>query len=73
MQRARTTSEATDPQQLKQPDACQSLAPLTLRERQVLRLIVAEKSTKRIAHELGLSPRTVEVYRAHLKMKLQTG
>ena len=43
---------------------------LTPRERQVLRQVVAGERTKDIASQLGLSVRTVEVYRAHLKMKL---
>ena len=73
MPRARATFESATSHQLKRPDDRQKLALLTPRERQVLRLIVAEKRTKQIAHELGVSPRTVETYRAHLKTKLQTG
>ena len=42
---------------------------LTERERQVLDRVVAGRSTKEIAAELGLSPRTVEVYRDHLRDK----
>lgn len=46
----------------------QSLSP---RERQVLKGVVGGKSNKIIAHELDISPRTVEVYRANLMAKMQ--
>jgi two-component system response regulator FixJ len=45
------------------------LAELSPRERDVLRGLVAGKINKVIAHELGISPRTVEVYRANLMAK----
>ena len=45
------------------------LATLSPREREVLAGIVAGKLNKVIAHELGISPRTAEVYRAHLMAK----
>jgi two-component system response regulator FixJ len=44
---------------------------LSGRERQVLEGVVAGKLNKTIGHELGISPRTVEVYRA--KMMQKTG
>jgi PAS domain S-box-containing protein len=44
-------------------------AGLTVRERQVMDLIVAGRSTRQIAGELGLSPKTVETHRAHLLRK----
>ena len=44
---------------------------LTVRERVVLSRIADGKSTKAIAQELGLSPRTVEVHRLHLLRKLE--
>ena len=47
------------------------LASLSDRERQVLDGLVAGHANKTIAHELGISPRTVEVYRAHLMTKMQ--
>jgi two-component system response regulator FixJ len=45
------------------------IAALSPREREVLAGIVAGKQNKVIAHELGISPRTAEVYRAHLMAK----
>ena len=47
------------------------LALLSERERQVLDGLVAGNANKTIAHELGISPRTVEVYRANLMSKMQ--
>ncbi len=47
------------------------LASLSEREIQVLRGIVQGQANKTIAAELGISPRTVEVYRANLMSKMQ--
>ncbi len=47
------------------------LDSLSERERQVLDGILAGKPSKAIAQDLGLSPRTVEVYRAGLMAKMQ--
>jgi two-component system response regulator FixJ len=44
---------------------------LTPRERDVLRHLVSGHPNKIIAHELGISPRTVENHRAHLMLKMQ--
>jgi two-component system, LuxR family, response regulator FixJ len=49
----------------------QRIATLSDRERQVLKGVVAGQPNKIIAHELGISPRTVEVYRAGLMGKMQ--
>ena len=46
------------------------LDALSPREREVLGGVVAGKPNKTIAHELGISPRTVEVYRANLMTKM---
>lgn len=43
---------------------------LSPRERDVLGGVVAGKPNKIIAHDLGISPRTVEVYRANLMTKM---
>jgi two-component system response regulator FixJ len=47
------------------------LASLSERERQVLQGLVAGHANKVIAFNLGISPRTVEVYRANLMTKMQ--
>ncbi len=44
--------------------------PLTDREKQVLDRVVLGHSTKEIAYQLGLSPRTVEVHRGHILHKM---
>ncbi|NQE63758.1 response regulator FixJ [Caulobacter sp. RHG1] len=44
---------------------------LSERERQVLDGVVAGHANKVIARELGISPRTVEIYRAKLMTKMQ--
>jgi two-component system, LuxR family, response regulator FixJ len=46
------------------------LAALSNRERQVLDGLVAGKANKVIAFDLGISPRTVEIYRANLMTKM---
>lgn len=49
------------------------LATLSQRERQVLDALVAGAPNKSIAHDLGISPRTVEVYRANVMTKMDAG
>lgn len=44
---------------------------LTPRERQVMDLVVAGKSNRLIAEDLGVSPKTVEVHRANVMQKMQ--
>jgi two-component system response regulator FixJ len=47
------------------------IGSLSMRERQVLDGLVAGKANKVIAHDLDISPRTVEIYRAHVMTKME--
>ncbi len=49
------------------------IAALTARERQVLEGLVAGNPNKTIAYDLGISPRTVEIYRANVMTKMKAG
>ncbi len=49
----------------------QRIAALSPRERDVLEGLVDGKANKIIAFDLGISPRTVEIYRANLMTKMQ--
>lgn len=51
----------------------QRFEALSPRERDVLKGVVAGKANKVIAYDLGISPRTVEVYRAGLMSKTGAG
>ena len=52
-------------------DIVRRAATLSQRERQVLDGLVAGKPNKVIAHDLGISPRTIEIYRANVMDKMQ--
>lgn len=49
------------------------LAALSTRERQVLEGLVIGHPNKTIAYDLGISPRTVEIYRANVMTKMKAG
>jgi two-component system response regulator FixJ len=51
--------------------AAELISALTTREREVLDRLVLGMSNKLVAHELGISPRTVETHRARLQTKLK--
>jgi two-component system response regulator FixJ len=55
---------------VRREDARRRLASLSAREREVLSLVAAGKANKEIAAALGLSPKTVEVHRAHVMSKM---
>jgi two-component system, LuxR family, response regulator FixJ len=61
---------ATDQRRVLELQATAQVAALSPREAEVLAAMVAGKANKVIAFELGISPRTVEVHRAHLMEKL---
>jgi two-component system response regulator FixJ len=46
------------------------LDTLSMRERQVLQALVEGRANKVMARDLGISPRTVEIYRANLMQKM---
>jgi two-component system response regulator FixJ len=53
------------------PAIAELVASLTPREREVLEHLIAGRPNKVIAFELGISPRTVEIHRAHLMEKMR--
>lgn len=61
--------EASDRDEAERHRCAHLLAGLSGRERDVLRGVIDGKLNKVIAGELGISPRTVEVYRANLMSK----
>ena len=65
--------EETAQQGARAAELAARLHSLSDRERQVLELLVAGKANKVIAFELGISPRTVEIYRANVMSKMQAG
>jgi two-component system, LuxR family, response regulator FixJ len=56
---------------LQAAEASVRLASLTGRERDVLNGLVQGNPNKTIAYDLGISPRTVEIYRANMMEKLR--
>jgi two-component system, LuxR family, response regulator FixJ len=47
------------------------LSALSPREREVLRALLEDRSSKEIARALGISPKTVEVHRGNIMKKLE--
>jgi two-component system, LuxR family, response regulator FixJ len=73
VRRALDRASAVGGQAREAHDTTVRIALLTERERQVLDLIVAGKANKVIAHELSISPRTVEIHRARVMEKMDAG
>ena len=67
--RSRLTPGKTEGENLPN-DVRQASQSLTVREWQVFDLLISGLSNKLIAHELAISPRTVEIHRAHLMKKM---
>jgi two-component system response regulator FixJ len=59
-----------DEVQAERQAALDRMAGLTSREREVMDGLVAGHANKAIAYDLGISARTVEVYRANVMMKM---
>ncbi len=55
------------------PEAAGRVAGLSRRERQVMDGLIGGLSNKAIARDYGISPRTVEVYRANVMTKMRAG
>src|SRR5579859_4410421 len=62
--------EGTDAARRRAALASQRIARLTAREQEVLRGLANGLPNRNIAHELAISPRTVEIHRANLMAKL---
>ena len=72
--RSALSKNATDHERQAQKSAIKErLASLSNRERDVLQGLVAGNPNKTIAYDLGISPRTVEIYRANVMTKMQAG
>jgi len=54
-------------------DLLDRIAALSSREREVLEGLVAGQPNKIIAFNLGISPRTIEIYRANVMTKMKAG
>jgi two-component system response regulator FixJ len=64
---------AAGPRSDRSAEAEALVARLAPREREVLRALVAGHPNKVVAHQLGISTRTVETYRASIMDKLRIG
>jgi two-component system response regulator FixJ len=63
--------EARGARDSERAEYARRIETLSPRERQVLEGLVAGKASKVIAHDLDISPRTIEIYRAHVMSKTQ--
>jgi two-component system response regulator FixJ len=63
--------ERDNRQQTQRADIEARLASLSSREQDVLKGLVAGQANKQIAFELGISPRTIEIYRANMMTKMK--
>jgi len=73
IRRALSDRSVAQGRDLERAEARRRLATLSAREREVMTGIVAGALNKTIAFDLGISPRTVEVYRAGLMSKTGAG
>ena len=70
VQRALELGPGLRPQNEATRTARKLLAHLSSRERTVLEKLVQGQPNKTVAHELGISARTVEIHRAHIMLKM---
>ena len=72
--RSALNAQATDSErQALKAKINERLVSLSNRERDVLEGLVAGRPNKIIAYDLGISPRTVEIYRANVMTKMEAG
>jgi two-component system response regulator FixJ len=70
---ALSRQERSSQESAQAAEARSRLGSLSEREVQVLEGLVAGKANKVIASGLGISPRTVEIYRANVMSKMRAG
>ncbi len=68
---ALSRSDDANERQKERAGIAERVAQLTPRERDVFEAVVAGDSNKAAAAKLGISPRTVEIYRANVMTKMQ--
>ena len=71
IRRAIAEQAGAEEAQAERQAVAERIASLSPREREVMDGLVAGKANKAIAYDLGISARTVEVYRANVMMKMQ--
>ena len=70
IRRALSAEQSVRRDTLQKKSAQDMLARLTPRERSVMASLVCGHPNKVAAHQLGISPRTIEIHRAHIMKKL---
>jgi two-component system response regulator FixJ len=71
LNRLLSQSEVAAEKEARKEQAQERLGKLTDRERDVFNGLMVGKTNKGIALDLNISPRTVEIHRAHLMAKLE--
>jgi two-component system, LuxR family, response regulator FixJ len=71
VRRALVMAASFDRESVERAAVRERLERLTVREREVFEGLVAGRPNKVIAHDLGISPRTVEIHRARVMDKME--